>query len=119
MSLPRAFRPFYSARTGRFTREASTPAAEVEGDDRQRHARKVRPEEPLSNPDVSESEDAGPFRVIGLEALVRIKLNAFRDKDRMHLRDLFDVGLVDADWTPRLPKALSERLQSLLDNPEA
>ena len=51
---------------------------------------KVRPTEPLANPDVSESEDAGLFRVIALDALVRIKLTAFRDKDRTHLRDLSD-----------------------------
>ena len=43
---------------------------------------KVRPHEPLANPDVSESEDAGLFRVISLEALVRIKLTALGDKDR-------------------------------------
>jgi hypothetical protein len=79
---------------------------------------KVRPQEPLANPDVSESEDAGLFRVISLEALVRIKLTAFRDKDRTHLRDLIDVGLVNADWLAKLPKILAERLRQLLDTPE-
>jgi len=79
---------------------------------------KVRPHDLMPNPDVEESEDAGPFRVIALEALVRIKLTAFRDKDRTHLRDLIDVGLVDADWLPRLPPALAERLRQLLDTPE-
>jgi hypothetical protein len=79
---------------------------------------KVRPHEPAVNPDVSESEDAGLFRVISLEALVRIKLTAFRDKDRTHLRDLIEVGLVDAAWPARLPRALADRLQQLLDSPE-
>jgi hypothetical protein len=79
---------------------------------------KVRPHEPLANPDVAESEDAGPFRVISLEALVRIKLTAFRDKDRTHLRDLIDVGLVSADWLAKLPKILADRLGQLLDTPE-
>jgi hypothetical protein len=78
----------------------------------------VRPGEPLDNPDVSESEDAGPFRVISLEALVRIKLTAFRDKDRTHLRDLIDVGLVDDEWPARLPEVLADRLRQLLENPE-
>src|SRR5277367_56206 len=72
---------------------------------------KVRPQEALANPDVAESEDAGLFRVIALEALVRIKLTAFRDKDRTHLRDLIEVGLIDADWIGRLPPALAERLR--------
>ena len=77
----------------------------------------VRPNEPAANPDVAESEKAEQFRVLSLEALVRIKLTAFRDKDRVHLRDLIDVGLVDADWLRRLPDALGERLKSLLDTP--
>ena len=79
---------------------------------------KVRPQEPLPNPDVSESEDAGLFRVIALDALVRIKLTAFRDKDRTHLRDLMDVGLVDAQWLAKLPPVLADRLRQLLENPE-
>jgi hypothetical protein len=78
---------------------------------------KVRPQEPLSNPDVSESEDAGPFRVLSLEALVRIKLTAFRDKDRTHLRDLIDVGLLDSRWLKRLPAVLADRLRQLLETP--
>jgi hypothetical protein len=79
---------------------------------------KVRPDEPLPAPDVSESEDGGLFRVISLEALVRIILTAFRDKDRTHLRDLIGVGLVDAQWLARLPEVLADRLRQLLDNPE-
>ena len=79
---------------------------------------KVRPQEPLANPDVSESEDAGLFRVIALDALVRIKLVAFRDKDRTHLRDLIDIGLVDAQWLAKLPSVLADRLRQLLENPE-
>jgi hypothetical protein len=80
---------------------------------------KVRPQEPLPNPDVSESEDAGLFRVIALDALVRIKLTAFRDKDRTHLRDLIDIGLLDASWlATKLPPVLADRLRQLLDNPE-
>ena len=66
---------------------------------------------------MDESEPAGGFRVFALEALVRIKLTAFRDKDRIHLRDLIDVGLVDASWPSRFPPVLSQRLQSLLDTP--
>ena len=79
---------------------------------------KVRAHEPLANPDVNESEDAGLFRVIALEPLVRIKLTAFRDKDRTHLRDLIEIGLIDVQWLDRLPAVLSERLRQLLENPE-
>ncbi len=79
---------------------------------------KVRPHEPLPNPDVTDSESADRFRVLSLPALVRLKLTAFRDKDRTHLRDLLDVGLIDAAWIARLPPELAARLQSLLDTPE-
>ena len=79
---------------------------------------KVRPHEALPNPDVTESESAERFHVLSLEALVRIKLTAYCDKDRTHLRDLIDVGLIDAVWPARFPAELGQRLQSLLDNPE-
>jgi hypothetical protein len=78
---------------------------------------KVRPDEALPNPDVAESEAADHYRVLTLAALVRIKLTAFRDKDRTHLRDLLDVGLIDASWVERLPPPLGDRLQSLVDTP--
>ena len=79
---------------------------------------KVRPHELLNNPDVADSEEAPLFRVLSLEAIVRIKLTAFRDKDRTHLRDLIDVELLSADWLTKLPSPLAERLQKLLDSPE-
>ena len=79
---------------------------------------KVQPHRLLANPDVSESEDAGLFRVISLDALVRIKLTAFRDEDRTHLCDLIDIGLVDAQWLAKLPPVLAGRLRQLLEDPE-
>jgi hypothetical protein len=81
-------------------------------------AEKVRPDYPAASPDVTESEDAGPFRLLTLEALVRMKLTSFRDKDRTHLRDLLEVGLVDVSWMTRFPPELAVRLRQLLDNPD-
>jgi hypothetical protein len=78
---------------------------------------KVRAHELLPNPDVTESEAAESFRVLTLQALVQIKLTAFRDKDRTHLRDLLEVGLIDAGWGGRFPPELAARLQSLVDTP--
>lgn len=77
----------------------------------------VRQGEPAANPDVSESTDLGQFRAINLEALVRIKLTAWRDKDRTHLRDLIELGLVDGAWVGRSPEVLGGRLKRLLDTP--
>jgi hypothetical protein len=78
---------------------------------------KVRPDEALANPDVTESEQAEGYRVLALRGLVQIKLTAFRDKDRTHLRDLLDVGLIDASWVARFPPELGARLQQLIDTP--
>jgi hypothetical protein len=52
-----------------------------------------------------------------LDQLVRMKLFAFRDKDRTHLRDFLDVGLIDASWCEKLPPLLAARLQQLIDTP--
>lgn len=79
---------------------------------------KVRPDEPVANPDVTDSEAADHYRIMALAALVRVKLTAFRDKDRTYLRDLIDVGLIDATWPARFPGELQKRLQSILDKPE-
>ena len=78
----------------------------------------VRAGEAAPNPGVEESTDLGDFRVINLDALVRIKLTAFRDKDRTHLRDLIGVGLIDGTWVQKLQGQLAERLQGLLDTPD-
>jgi hypothetical protein len=48
-----------------------------------------------------------------------MKLTSFRIKDKMHLLDLLDVGLIDASWVGLLPPELGARLQELIDNPEA
>ena len=79
---------------------------------------KVRPDDPVPAPDVTETKATPTARVLILDALVRMKLTAFRDKDRTHLRDMIDVGLLDSSWPVRLPTELGARLQTLLDNPE-
>lgn len=56
---------------------------------------KVRDHEPVANPDVDDSAETNDFRVLSLQALVQVKLTAFRDKDRTHLCDFIDVGLLD------------------------
>lgn len=79
---------------------------------------KVRPTSPAEAPDVSESVKPESVRLVGLEALVRMKLTAYRRKDQVHLLDLLDVGLIDATWPARFPPELAARLQLLIDTPE-
>ena len=78
---------------------------------------KVRRADEHTLPDLDESERAVEFQVATLEALVRMKLIAWRDKDRTHFRDMIGVGLIDATWPARLPPPLGARLQQLLDDP--
>jgi hypothetical protein len=80
-------------------------------------AEKVREEYPLPAPDVTESEPGASFRVLALEALVRMKLTSNRLKDQVHLQDLLEVGLIDATWLTRFPPELAARLQHILDLP--
>lgn len=78
---------------------------------------RVNQDDLLPVPDVDESVPSDRFRVINLEALVRMKLTSFRLKDRVHLLDLRDVGLIDGTWLDRLPNELSTRLAEVLDTP--
>lgn len=79
---------------------------------------KVRQEYILPTPTLNESEAAPDFRVLSLEALVRMKLTSFRDKDRTHLRDFIDIGTIDETWPAKFPSELAARLQELLDTPD-
>jgi hypothetical protein len=80
---------------------------------------KVSPDYVAPAPDVAEVDTSGPFRVVDLEPLVRMKLTSYRLKDRVHLLDMINIGLIDDSWTARFPDELADRLQSLLDNPES
>jgi hypothetical protein len=81
-------------------------------------AEKIRPEYSIAAPDVTESTKTSQFRLLDLEALVRMKLTSYRRKDQVHLLDLFGVGLIDASWPARLPDELGMKLQQLLDTSE-
>ena len=80
--------------------------------------RKVKADYASPTPAVDQSRDINGKRIVDLEALVEMKLNSYRRKDQTHLLDMIQVGLIDASWPGRLPTALGERLQALLDDPE-
>ncbi len=109
-----------------FTPDSSRPNVFLDGPDGSPRTRvrllfageKVRETELLANPDVSCSEQVCGLRVLALPALVQVKLTAFRTIDKVHLRDMLDVGLIDETWKARYPPELTERLQLLIDTPE-
>ncbi|MEZ5302432.1 MAG: hypothetical protein R3F11_17625 [Verrucomicrobiales bacterium] len=70
-------------------------------------------------PDVDEIDQrVDGFRLIDLDALVRMKLTSFRRKDQVHLLDMISIGQIDEAWLDRVPPSLRGRLQELLDDPE-
>jgi hypothetical protein len=79
---------------------------------------KAVPDAIEATPRLGPTEPGDGFDLIPLEDLVRMKLISFRDKDRMHLRDLASVGLLDETWPARFPSALGMRLQEMIDDPE-
>lgn len=82
-------------------------------------AEKVKPDDLAPTPDITETEAGPQFRVVTLESLVRMKLTSYRLKDRVHLQDMMNVGLLDATWLARFSPALAARLQEVLANPNA
>jgi hypothetical protein len=79
---------------------------------------KVRPEDSCPIPDVTECVPGPDFPVPTLDALVRMKLTSFRLKDKIHLLDMLDVGLIDEKWCDRLPSELAARLRELAASPD-
>lgn len=79
---------------------------------------KVREEYCEPVPTIEHCEHFNEIRILPLELLVKMKLTSFRDKDRVHLRDMLDVGLIDATWLNRFSPPLQLRLKELLDNPD-
>ena len=80
---------------------------------------RVKANELLPAPDVTESEPGPEYTVVKLEPLVLMKLTAFRHSDQVHLMDLFQVGLIDASWCDRLPDELAARLRQIIGANEA
>jgi hypothetical protein len=80
---------------------------------------KTRPDHLLPAPEIQTVNDQANFSVITLESLVLMKLTSNRRKDQVHVQDLIGVGLIDRAWPAKLPSELAERLQHILDTPDA
>ncbi|MCB1236648.1 MAG: hypothetical protein KDM91_16390 [Verrucomicrobiae bacterium] len=71
------------------------------------------------SPDVAQVDPGNAeFRLIDLAALVTMKLTSYRDKDRVHLRDMLEIGQIDETWLDRVPPSLRDRLRALIDDPD-
>jgi hypothetical protein len=79
---------------------------------------RVRPTYVLTTPTLDRIVLDELGHIIDLDALIEMKLTSFRTIDRVHLRDMIDVGLIDSNWLTRFPELLRTRLQQLLDDPD-
>lgn len=76
---------------------------------------KVRPTHALPAPTIDQRETPpGGIPVVSLPGLVRMKLVSDGDVDRVHLRDMIDVGLIGRDMLNHLPPELTARLDAML-----
>jgi hypothetical protein len=76
---------------------------------------KVREDSLVASPTVDERLELEPGKfVVSRHGLVRMKLIANRDQDRVHLRDMIDVGLIERPPYADLPAELLTRLNALL-----
>lgn len=78
---------------------------------------KFRDTDVFPTPDVTDSVRGADYQVIHLLPLVIMKLTANRIIDRIHLCDLLNVDVINADWLDRVPTVLKERLNQVLDDP--
>lgn len=79
----------------------------------------IRPSYACPSPSVDEAvRDPEGFALLGLSALVRMKLTSFRDIDRVHIADLAQVGLIDETVRSAMPDALQARLHEVLSGQE-
>lgn len=78
----------------------------------------VRDDDYEPNPDVEPTEYGDGIRTLPVDRLVRMKLNSYRLKDRVHLIDMIQVGIIDESWLNKFPRLLADRLKSLLENPD-
>lgn len=80
---------------------------------------KIKPHHPHPAPQiVAGLRSADGVNAIDLRELLILKLNSFRDIDRVHIRDLIAVGLVDDVVANGIPSELRSRLEEIRTNPE-
>jgi hypothetical protein len=79
---------------------------------------RVKPGDSVPAPDLSATAAFEGYKIVEFDRLLVMKLTAFRLKDRVHLLDMIDVGLIDTATLDRLPPELRPRLEQLLNNPD-
>ncbi len=80
---------------------------------------KIRPHDLYPAPRIKVGlRDSSNVPALDLIELIMLKLVAFRDIDRVHIRDLLHVGLINDSVAEKIPPELRPRLQEILNNPD-
>ncbi len=79
---------------------------------------KVREEYPEPVPSIDKLDWMKTARTLPLRELIKMKLTSFRDKDRVHVRDMISIGLIDESWIEYYSPELQSRLRELLEDPD-
>lgn len=74
---------------------------------------KVRADYAVPAPKIDESEEYDGVRYLNLLAVLAMKLTSFREKDRLHVMAMIEVGLVRREMIELVPAPLAERLRSM------
>lgn len=77
----------------------------------------IRADDFEPNPDIDPTVVGDGIRTLPLDRLVRMKLNSFKLKDRVHIIGMIQVGIINESWVERYPEPLAARLKSLIDDP--
>lgn len=78
---------------------------------------KVREEYLEPVPSIDEYALIEDARTLPLDKLVKMKLTSFRDKDRVHIRDMISIDIIDESWLAKYDEPIRSRLKELLDDP--
>lgn len=80
---------------------------------------KIKPHDPYPAPPVVKGiRSPEGVDAIQLRELMILKLIAFRDIDRVHIRDMILVGLIDDALAEQIPPELRPRLEEIRANPD-
>jgi hypothetical protein len=80
---------------------------------------RIKPNDPCPAPPVRKGmRSPEGVDAIQLRELLILKLIAFRDVDRVHIRDLMGVGLIDDALADQIPPELRPRLEEIRANPD-
>lgn len=80
---------------------------------------RIKPSDPYLAPQVVKGiRSPEGVDAISLRELLILKLIAFRDIDRVHIRDMIRVGLIDDALADRIPPELRPRLEEIRANPD-